>query len=281
MRTTTAMLILLVAILITLAQPSTLPSSDAAAKDVPAATPVVPSTVQATIEAGESGESVPTTDPTEAATATAMATTEPSPTPELPAPLTPTPEATADGTPHSNEPTVDAPVAATPGGATSLPAATATPTFEAADAELAATEEVALTLTVDSEEVSFGRVSATAELDPAIAGLSSAADERGAYYVLTGAVAVTVSAGAPWTGNCRAEENTGTASTVAIAGDRLEWRLAGTATWSAFSPNRPDPGCFPRPDLGTQTFVYDLRLRVEADDPPGTFRTVLVFEAAP
>jgi hypothetical protein len=141
--------------------------------------------------------------------------------------------------------------------------------------------EAPLTLSVDAKEVSFGKISASGKLDSSITGLSSSTDDRGAYFVLSGAVAVTVSAGVPWTGACEAQENAGTAPTVAIAAGRLEWRLVGTTTWTTFFPSISDASCFPSPDVGTRTFGYDLRLRVEADDPPGSFSTVIVFTVEP
>ena len=109
-------------------------------------------------------------------------------------------------------------------------------------------------------------------VDPAIPGLTSTADASGASYILSGAVTVTVTAGAAWSGGCRASENAGTAAAVTITGGRLEWRLAGTAAWTPFTTAGLDHACFPRPEVGTRTYVYDLRLRVEATEPPGTFR---------
>jgi hypothetical protein len=137
-----------------------------------------------------------------------------------------------------------------------------------------------LTLQMGTTEVAFGRVSADGALDPAVPGVTSVVDDQGAYYVKEGAIRVDVSGNTPWTGTCSARENRGTARTVRIADGRLEWRLAGTTEWHAFS-RRDDTTCFPGQPTGTTTLVYDLRLRVERTDAAGTFNTVATFTVMP
>jgi hypothetical protein len=143
-----------------------------------------------------------------------------------------------------------------------------------------------LVLTAAPTELTFGLVAADGPLDPSVPGIiASAADATGAWYVLAAAIQVTVASNAPWTGTCSATENTGSATTVTIAEGRLEWRLAGAEAWTPFAvagaswPNTA--GCFPFADLGTTTLVYDVRLRIEATDPPGTFSTRITFAATP
>lgn len=259
----TTTLVLLIAILGTGAQSTGLLSERAAAQNAPTATIGTPQTAEAT----SSPEKTATTEPTAAATLDLAPTSTPEP-------ISP-PEPTADGHVPRSGRTAEGTATQTSDPADGLP--TAQPEKDA----VPGSSEAPLTLSVAAKEVSFGKVSATGELDPAIAGLSSETDEHGASYVLADAVVVTVTAGVPWTGACEAQENAGTATTVAVSAGRLEWRLAGTTTWTPFSPSGLDSGCFPSPDLGTRTFVYDLRLRVDADDPAGSFQTVLVFTVEP
>ena len=149
----------------------------------------------------------------------------------------------------------------------------------AASAVDTTTVDRVLTVTVGTSEVAFGVVAADGRLDGVTAGVTSQVDDLGSYYVVPSAFAVTVSSNAPWDGSCVAAENSGTATGVQVAAGRLEWRLAGTSTWTPFSPN--GGSCFPSPAPGTTTFVYDVRLRVERTDGAGTFRTVITFAADP
>jgi hypothetical protein len=279
-----ATLVLLIALLAVLADARARPGTRVAAQDSPAAPAGTPVSAEAAVEPAATveptSEPIATAEPTATAAPSAAAESTPESTPESTAEPTPEPTAEPTASPQPS-PTPEPPATETPVLAATEVTAAATP-VETPSASLGATaEQPALTLTVVGEAVSFGRVSATGELDPAIAGLSSQVDERGAFYVLPGAVTVTVTAGVPWTGACRAQEQVGTAPTVTVAGGRLEWRLAGTGAWTPFAPGVADPACFPRPEIGTRTFDYDLRLRIEAADPPGTFRTVLVFAAVP
>ena len=168
---------------------------------------------------------------------------------------------------------------------TTLTVSSATEPGLEASAENRTTVNPVLGLTVESADLAFGRVAADGRVDPAVAGVVGDADETGAFYVGAGALRVTVASNAPWSGTCAGEENTGTASTVTIAGGRLEWRLAGTESWTPFAVagalTTAAGACFPADTTGTATFVYDVRLRVERTDPPGTFSTRITFTAAP
>ena len=137
-------------------------------------------------------------------------------------------------------------------------------------------EALVLTLRVSGDVAAFGRVAADGAIDPAAEGVTSTADERGAWYAKERAVAVTIDSAAPWTGACSASENLGSAATVQVAAGRLEWRLSGSAQWRPLALG-VGAACFPDPAVGTATYVYDLRLRVERTDAPGTFRSVITF----
>jgi hypothetical protein len=67
---------------------------------------------------------------------------------------------------------------------------------------------------------------------------------------------------------------------VLVGDGRLEWRLAGTNTWVPFSPRR-STACFPSSPIAGGTFIYDVRLRVETNDQPDTFRSIVTFSATP
>jgi hypothetical protein len=139
------------------------------------------------------------------------------------------------------------------------------------------TVDTVVTLTVDAEVVDFGRVAADGRLDGAAPGVASELAGDGAYYVVTGAFSVTVASNAPWTGTCLATQDDGTAPDSWIAAGRLEWRLAGTATWTPFTTSGAT--CFPTQLTGTTVFVYDVRLRLERTDDAGTFRAFVTFAA--
>jgi hypothetical protein len=114
-------------------------------------------------------------------------------------------------------------------------------------------------------------------------GVTSVVDERGAFYVQEGAIRVVVESSAPWTGACAAEENDGSATGVRVAEGRLERRLRGTTEWAPFPPAGGDASsaCFPVAEIGTAVYVYDVRLRVEWADAPGTFRSRVAFWVVP
>src|SRR5688500_14855067 len=154
-----ATLVLLIALLAVLGDAATRPDARVAAQDTPAApggTPVVAAAVvepTATTEpttephpegTRSAGPAVTTTPTAAEPTAEPTAMPEPSPTPEPWATEMPPPGETAAET-----------AAATPGAASVAPV-------------VPATEQTALTLTVAGDAVSFGQVSATGELDPAI-----------------------------------------------------------------------------------------------------------------
>jgi hypothetical protein len=140
-----------------------------------------------------------------------------------------------------------------------------------------------LTLEMGTTEVDFGLIAADGRLDGAAPGVTSQVDDRGAFYVKEEAIRVVMTANVPWTGSCVAAENSGTAAGVTIAGGRLQWRLNGTTDWTPFPSTTSGAAefCFPSRELGTNTYVYDVRLRVERTDAPGTFRSTLTFTASP
>ncbi|MGH2559049.1 MAG: hypothetical protein ACRDJH_08290 [Thermomicrobiales bacterium] len=137
-----------------------------------------------------------------------------------------------------------------------------------------------LSLRVETPEVTFGTVSADGGVDPVVPGIVSYPDEGGAYYVKTNAVRVTVTGDGPWTGVCSATENGGSASGISVAGGDLAWRLAGTEQWTSFAVGGASV-CFTGDGGDAQTYLFDLRLRVEAADGAGTFGTVLTFQVVP
>lgn len=159
------------------------------------------------------------------------------------------------------------------------------PSAPALEAAVDATLQSSLDLQVDTPSVSFGKVSADGAVDPAVSELTSQLDDRGAYYVKADAIHVTVRGDAPWTGICHAAENVGSAAGIRIADGRLEWRLAGSSTWTPFAIADPATGeapvCFEGDGGDIQAFAFDLRLRVEATDGPGDFSTVLTFQVLP
>lgn len=139
-----------------------------------------------------------------------------------------------------------------------------------------------LVLEVGTTEVDFGQIAADGRLEGAAPGVTSQVDDRGAYYVKERAIRVVVTANVPWTGSCAATENSGTATGITIAGGRLQWRLSGTTDWTPFPSinSRSAQSCFNRRAFGTNTYVYDVRLRVEQTDAPGAFRSTLTFAAS-
>jgi hypothetical protein len=214
--------------------------------------------------------SAPTEPPTETATPTPGPTaspTESAPSPpatEVPSPTIQTPEPSAP-TPTADQPTP--PVGNPPSG-----------TGTAAPAPAPA-------LRVESADPAYGRVTATGELDPSAAGVTSTTDAGGAYYVKLGAIRLRVESAAPWSGTCVAAagpHDDGT-TVAALAVGRLEWRLAGTDRWSPVpSAAAPvDNACFPERPVGSRLYVYDLRLRVDASDAPGSFAATLTFTVWP
>jgi hypothetical protein len=140
-----------------------------------------------------------------------------------------------------------------------------------------------LALELSTTEVDFGQIAPDGGLDGAAPEVTSQVDDRGAYYVKEQAIQVVVTASVPWTGSCAAAENSGTATDVIIADGRLEWRLSGTTDWTPFptTDSGATDACFPFPAIGTNTYVYDVRLRVERTDAPGTFRSTVTFTADP
>ena len=151
-------------------------------------------------------------------------------------------------------------------------------------AEDTTTVNQVLTLETTTSTVAFGLISANGEVDADIQDVVSETDASGAFYVKQGAVQITIVSNGPWSGACRAEENTGSATSVSIGAGRLEWRRAGTGVWTPFidvtSPLEAGD-CLPSGSTGTTTYTYDVRLRVERTDAPGTFASRVIFQVAP
>ncbi|MGH2559701.1 MAG: hypothetical protein ACRDJH_11595 [Thermomicrobiales bacterium] len=144
--------------------------------------------------------------------------------------------------------------------------------------------EPVVALVVERAAAAFGVVVGTGEIDPAVAGVTSSVDESGAYYVKRGAIRVAVTSDGPWSGSCHAGESGGSTPTVRVVDGRLEWRLAGTEAWTPFATHPVDPAagaCFPERSVGITSYSYDLRLRVERTDPPGTFAAAITFVVTP
>ncbi|MDI7275507.1 MAG: hypothetical protein QME94_05980, partial [Anaerolineae bacterium] len=146
-----------------------------------------------------------------------------------------------------------------------------------------------LSISVSASAVTFGAVGPDGEVDPGVSGVSSTVDDQGADYVIDaadgqGAAEVTVTSSVPWTGYCRASENAGTATSVTIADQRLAWRLDGAAGWTAFTTAVESPpygnNCFPSRIVGSNTYLYDYRLRILWSDAAGTFESVVTYEVS-
>lgn len=139
-----------------------------------------------------------------------------------------------------------------------------------------------LSISMSAASVTFGFVGPTGEVDPAVTGVTSTTNASGAYYVKSAAQTVTVTSNAPWTGYCRAGENTGPAG-IFVTNERLEWRLVDDATWRPFSVpaySAPyDNTCFASRRTGANTYQYEYRLRVDWTDDPGTFSVVVNYVA--
>ncbi len=135
---------------------------------------------------------------------------------------------------------------------------------------------------MSAASVTFGFVGPTGEVDPAVTGVTSTTSASGAYYIKSAAQTVTVTSNAPWTGYCRADENTGPAG-IFVTNGCLEWRLVDDATWRPFSvPAQSTPydnTCFASRMTGANTYQYEYRLRVDWTDDPGTFSVVVSYVA--
>jgi hypothetical protein len=120
-------------------------------------------------------------------------------------------------------------------------------------------------LTITGPGGQFGSVDMLGSLDPAIPGLQSSVDERGATYIKPGALTITIQSDNAWTLNC------------AITGNQtLHWRLGGTDTWLAFgSPDQP-VACASGP-AGTTVVTIDLSLQVAAGVDRGQFASTISF----
>ena len=130
-----------------------------------------------------------------------------------------------------------------------------------------------ITVSVSTPSIDFRTVSPTGSLEPGLTDMSSSTDDLGAYYVKSEAVRVTVSSNSAWTGDVRAQENTGTASTIRIADGDLQWHLDGDQGWIPFDASSN----FARGSAGTSSYGYDYRLHVAWEDDPGSFASVVTY----
>jgi hypothetical protein len=147
------------------------------------------------------------------------------------------------------------------------------------EAAVAAADQIVvdrvLTVRVEPDTTPFGRVAPDGSLDPNVEGVSSVVDPRGAWYFKERAVIVSVTTNAPVEMACQ------TVATDGEVAGHLAWRLTGTTTWTTFGaigsgPGRVSPGwCLPPLEPGVHLFVFDVRLRVNWTDPPGSFTTEL------
>ncbi len=68
---------------------------------------------------------------------------------------------------------------------------------------------------------------------------------------------------------------------IRIADGRLEWRLDPAGAWAAFATAVQSPpysnNAFPTRAVGTNTYRYDFRLRINWTDVPGTFSSLIIY----
>lgn len=132
-----------------------------------------------------------------------------------------------------------------------------------------------ITVSVSTRNVTFGDISPLGAVPSGSSGLTSDADEQGAYYTKSPAVRVTVNSNAPWTGSLSAQENDGSSRAISVADGDLKWRLQGSANWNVFTSGSSGMSGAD----GTSDLVYDYQLRVQWDDDPGSFSSVVTYNA--
>jgi hypothetical protein len=153
----------------------------------------------------------------------------------------------------------------------------ATPGGQGETARDTTTVNGVITVSLSRPVVLFGEISPTGSGAAAQMGVSSTADEAGAYYTINRAVQVTVSSNAPWAGNVQAQENNGTASTIRIADGDLRWRDPGDGAWASFSSSPKD---FAGGSAGIRSYWHDYGISVLWDDEPGSFDSVVTYNVA-
>jgi hypothetical protein len=149
---------------------------------------------------------------------------------------------------------------------------TAWPAGEAPGAAVTVADEIVvnriLIVRVEPDTTRFGRVAPDGSLDPSVPGVTSIVDREGSWYVKERAVVLSVTTNAPVTLTCATEANEAN-----VAG-RLAWRPTGSETWTTFGAlDGENAVCLPPLAPGVHLFVFDVRLRVNWTDPPGTIAT--------
>lgn len=135
-----------------------------------------------------------------------------------------------------------------------------------------------VTMSISTNSVNFGDVSPMGTMENDLPGLSSRVDETGARYIRSPAVRITVESNSPWTGEVRAQENTGTATDISIADGDLRWRIGGGQTWHDMTTSATT---FVQGSPGQSSSTYDYELRIRWEDDPGSFSSVVVYEVSP
>ena len=170
---------------------------------------------------------------------------------------------------------------------------------EQGDVNVTATASSKLVLELSTNAVNFGTNLDPAGTDSSASGVTDFIDgENGAVYVAYGAsstyaVTVRVSSNTAWSGSVVATENSGTAG-MSIANGDLRWKLGDIASLNdalaatAFSTTA-DEDVF---DTATQcdigetlqagncTYSFDYALKVQWTDDPGTFASVVTYQAS-
>ena len=111
------------------------------------------------------------------------------------------------------------------------------------------------------------------------AGATCTDTDDGAFYTYSGAVAVTVTASAAWSGGCSRQPQTA----LSAQPDRLSIRQSGSSGWTAIPITNGgasvSPGCFATFPAGTTTtFSFDIGVNVAWTDDPGALGDLVTFE---
>lgn len=166
---------------------------------------------------------------------------------------------------------------------------------ESGQVEVKAQNESKLTLSLSTATSDFGTgldpSGAASSLAPTVASYNN--QPSGAYYVNKGdanfAQTVTVKSNKSWTGSVQATENTqgpGKAG-MTIAGNSLRWKsgnmssLSDADSGTAFTTTA-DPSVFgggSQPKGANNTYNFDYSLRVMWTDDPGTFSSIVTYNA--
>lgn len=161
---------------------------------------------------------------------------------------------------------------------------------ESGQVEVKAQNSAKLTLSLSTATSNFGSgldPSGAASDQPDAVGYQDGGN--GAYYVKKGtadpAQTVKVSSNTAWTGSVRANESVGTAG-MKIADNSLRWKRGnmanqadaqgGTAFSTLADPTAFGQGAQPK---GINSYDFDYSLRVLWTDDPGTFSSIVTYNA--